>query len=182
MFGRFAREVHLYEQVQAPAGCLCGFIQLLDEHRAVDRMHDVETARLFRFVRLEMADQMPPDRKVRRLVHLLACFLDLVLAEVDLAGASGRAHVFSGEGLGDGDEGDGSGIAPHPAGGPRDPSADICQPGLEGSGVDHYFFSVVRIPFAVAAFGPEGASFRYVSNSVAAPARLPSFTSAMPSW
>ena len=34
---------------------------------------------------------------------------------------------------------------------------------------------------AVAALGPVGASFKYVSNSVAAPGRLPSFTSAMPS-
>ncbi len=45
-----------------------------------------------------------------------------------------------------------------------------------------YFFSCATSDVAVAAFGPLGASFRYVSNSVAAPARLPSFTSAIPSW
>ncbi len=125
---------------------------------------------------------MPPDGKVRRLVHLLARFLDLVFAEVDLAGLGGGTHVLGREGFGDGDEGDGSGVAPRPAGGPRDPRADVGQPGTERGGVDHYFFNVPRIPFAVAAFGPDGASFRYVSNSAVAPARLPSFTSAMPSW
>src|SRR5713226_8523196 len=145
-------------------------------------MHDVKAAGLFRFVRLEMADQMPPDGKVRRLVHLLARLLDLVFAEVHLAGLGGRTHVLRGKGFGDGDEADGSGIAPRPAGGPRDPRADVRQPGPECSGVEHYFFNVPRIPFAVAAFGPDGASFRYVSNSAVAPARLPSFTSAMPSW
>ena len=57
-------------------------------------------------------------------------------------------------------EADGGGIAPGPAGCPRDARANVCQPGPERGSVDHYFFSVPRIPFAVAAFGPAGASFR----------------------
>ena len=182
MLGLFTREIHLDEQVQSPPRRQRCVVQLFDQPGVVDRMHDVEAAGLFHFVRLEMADQVPPDLKVRGLVHLLTRFLDLVFAEVDLAGLGGGTHVLGREGFGDGDEGDRSGVAPCPAGGARDPRADVCQPGTECGGVDHYFFSVPRIPFAVAAFGPEGASFRYVSNSVVAPARLFSFTSAMPSW
>ena len=94
------------------------------------------------------------------LLHLEQRLLDLVLAEIDLSGVGGGAHVLGGEGLGDGDEADGGGIAPGPAGRPRDARANVCQPGTERSGVDHYFFNVPRIPFAVAAFGPVGASFR----------------------
>ena len=145
-------------------------------------MDDVEAAGLFRLVRLQVADQVPANRQVRRLVHLLERFLDLVFAEIDLTGVGGGAHELGGECFGNGDEADGGGVAPGPAGRPRDARADVGQPGAERGGIDHYFFSVARIPLAVAAFGPVGASFRYVSNSAPAPARLPSFTSAMPSW
>ena len=103
---------------------------------------------------------MPPHGQIGQLVHLLERFLDLVLAEVDLAGVGERAHVVGGKRLGDGDEPDGGGIASGPAGRPLDTRADIGQPGPERNGVDHYFFSDPRIPFAVAAFGPSGASFR----------------------
>jgi len=108
--------------------------------------------------------------------------LNLVLAEVDLSLAGGDADVVGVEGLGDGDEPDGGGIAAGPTGGARDTSAHISQPGTEGGRVDHYFFSCATSAFACAAFGPVGESLRYDSNSVTAPARLPSFTSAMPSW
>src|SRR6266850_1937391 len=118
---------------------------------------------------------MPADRQTRRLVHLLERFLDFVFAEIDLAGRCGGAHVVGGKGLGDGDEADAGGVAFDPAGRPRDPRANVGQPGRDV----YHFFRVARIPFAVAAFGPVGASFRYVSNSVAAPGRLPSFTSDM---
>ena len=103
---------------------------------------------------------MPPERQVGQLVHLLERFLDLVFAEVDLAGVGEGAHVLRREGFRDGDEPDGGGIAPGPAGRPLDSRADISQPGPERSSVDHYFFSEPRIPFAVAAFGPSGASLR----------------------
>ena len=108
-------------------------------------------------------------------------FLHFVLAEIDLTGGGGGADVLGGKGLRDGDEADGGGVAPGPAGRPRDASANVRQPGPERGGVDHYFLSCATIAFAVAAFGPVGASFRYVSNSVAAPGGLLSFTSAMPS-
>ena len=77
-------------------------------------------------------------------------------------------------------EADGS-LIPVPAGGARDAFANAGEPGLQRDGIDHYFGSCESIAVAVAAFGPVGDSFRYALNSVAAPARLPSFTSAMPS-
>src|SRR5256885_11096347 len=45
------------------------------------------------------------------------------------------------------------GIAPRPAGRALDAGAHVGQPGANRGGVDHYFLSVPRIPFAVAAFG-----------------------------
>ena len=56
--------------------------------------------------------------------HLRLRFLDLVFAEVDLAGVGGGADVVGGEGLGDGDEADGGGVASGPAGGARDAIAN----------------------------------------------------------
>ena len=130
-----------------------------------------------------MPDEMPADREVRRRIHLRHRFLHFVLAEIDLASCRGGANVLGGKCFRDGDEPDGGGIASGPAGCARDPIAHAGQPGPERRGVDHYFFgSDPRMFFAVAAFGPVGAIFRYVSNSAAAPARLPSFTSAIPSW
>ena len=128
-----------------------------------------------------MSDEMPPNRQVGRSVHLRQRFLDFVLAEIDLTGFGGRAHGIRVEGFGNGDEADGGGIASSPVGCARDAFAYLSQPRSKRRGVDHYFLSVATMPLAVAAFGPSGASFRYVSNSVPAAARLPSFTSAMPS-
>ena len=101
---------------------------------------------------------MPADRKVGGGVHLQQRVLDFVFAEVDLAGGGGGADVIGGEGLRDGDEADGGWIAVRPAGGARDACAHIRQPVAE-RGIDH-FLIVPRIPFAVAAFGPVGASFK----------------------
>jgi hypothetical protein len=123
-------------------------------------MHDVEAPGFLRFVRLQVADQMPADREVRGLVHFLERFLNFVLAEIDLTEIGGGANAFNGKCLGDGDEADGGGVASGPAGGSRDARANVCQPGAERCGVDHYFLIVARIPFAVAAFGPVGASLR----------------------
>ena len=103
-------------------------------------------AGLLRLVGLQMSDEMPPERQIRGLVHLRQRFLDLVFAEVDLAGIGGGANVVSGERLRDGDEADGGGVAPGPAGRPRDARADVGQPGAERDGVDHYFFSVAEDP------------------------------------
>src|SRR5262245_50851241 len=106
-----------------------------------------------------MPDQVPAEREIRGFVHLRERFLDLVFAEVDLTRAGGGAHMVSGKGFGDGDEADGARIASGAAGGPRDARADLGQPVLKGYGIEHYFLIVARIDFAVAAFGPLGASF-----------------------
>ena len=134
---------------------------------------------------------MPPNRQVGRLVHLLEGFLDFVLAEVDLPAVGGCSDVVGGEGLRDGDESNGRRVAPDPAGRSRDSLANVGQPGTERGGISHaplggyrviYCGSCAASAFAWRAFGPLGASLRYVSNSPRAPLRLPSLTSAMPSW
>ena len=61
---------------------------------------------LARLVRLQMADEMPPERNVGRFADLLQGLLDLVLAEIVLAGGHGGPDVVGAEGLRDGDEGD----------------------------------------------------------------------------
>ena len=94
----------------------------------------------------------------------------------------GGADVVGGEGFRNGDEADGGGVAPGPAGGARDAIANAGQPGAERGGIEHLLLELRDERLRGGArSGPSGASFRYVSNSVAAPARLPSFTSAMPS-
>ena len=107
-----------------------------------------------------------------------------VFAEVDLARPSRGAHAVGEECLGrsatrrmDG------GVAPGPAGGLRDPRADV----TAGSGAyrspvlalrsrcDRYFLIVPRIPFAVAALGPEGAQLQVgLELGCGSQARLPS--------
>src|SRR5262249_12347369 len=180
---RLAREIGLHEQIDPPSRRVGGIVDLSQQIRVVDRMDHGEAGRLLRFVRLEMSDQMPADGQVQGLRALLQRFLNLVFAEIRLSAFGGGADVLDGKCFRDGDEGNGGWIAPGPAGCARDAVAHAGQPGPERRNVDHYFFgSDPRMFFAVAAFGPVGAIFRYVSNSVAAPARLPSFTSAMPSW
>ena len=77
-------------------------------------------------------------------VHLLQRFLDFVLAEVDLPGVGGGADVVGGEGLGDGDEADGGGVAPGPAGGARDAIANVRQPGRARSGTTRLLLRQLR--------------------------------------
>jgi hypothetical protein len=155
-----SRQIDLHQQIDSSSCRGGGLVEAGDQPVRVDRLDDVEACRLLRFVRLQVSDQVPADRQIRRLVHLEQRFLDLVFAKVDLAGLGGGAHVLGGKCLGNGDEADGGGIAPGPAGRPRDPRANVRQPGPERSSVDHYFLIEPRIPFAVAAFGPAGASFR----------------------
>ena len=182
-FASVPRRVHL-DEARDLLPCFQGPSRdFLGKGLGIDRVDHVEAGRLLRFVRLEMADEVPADRQIGRLRDLLQRFLHFVFAEVDLAGGRSGAHVLGRKRFRDGDERDGGGIASGPAGCARDAIAHAGQPGPECRGVDHYFFgSDPRMFFTVAAFGPVGAIFRYVSNSVAAPARLPSFTSAIPSW
>jgi len=78
-----------------------------------------------------MADEMPANREIRCAVHLVECFLDFVLAEVDLSGVECGTHRIRGKRFRDGDEPDGGGIASGPAGRPRNPRADSGQSGRE---------------------------------------------------
>ena len=85
-------------------------------------------AGFFCFVRLEMADQMPAERKIRGLVHLGQRFLDAVLAEIDLPGRRCFAYGFRWKCFGDGDESDGCRIAARTLRCARNASADVCEP------------------------------------------------------
>ena len=105
-----------------------------------------------------MPDEMPANRQIRRAVHLVERFLHFVFAEIQLARIRGRADVFGGKRFRDGDESNAGGIASGPAGRSLDSRANVLQPGSER--ISHYFLIVPRMPFAVAAFGPDGASFR----------------------
>src|SRR5262245_28778609 len=127
-----------------------------------------------------MADQMPTERQIRQRVDLRQSFLHFVFAKVGLSGCGCGADEVGGECFRNGDETDRGGSAPGAAGGPRDARADVRQP-IRNRVEQRYLGRLCRMFLAVAAFGPVGASFKYVSNSLFAPAMLPSFTSAMPS-
>ena len=61
---------------------------------------------LARFVRLQVADQVPPNVHVGRRRDFLQGLLHAVFAEIALAGIERRANSVKGEVLGDGDEAD----------------------------------------------------------------------------
>src|SRR5215471_16346618 len=116
-------------------------------------MNDVKPGRgLFCLVRLKVPDEMPPDWKIGQIVPFLLRFLQLVLAEVDLAVLSRRADGLGAKRFRDGYEPDVRGIASGPGGGARDAFADVRQPGTNRGGVEHYFGSCAMRAFAVAAF------------------------------
>src|SRR5207244_2141708 len=82
---RLAGEIDLDEQIDSSSRRR--FFNPRYQLRGVDRVDQIEArAGFFCFVRLEMADQMPAERKIRGLVHLGQRFLDAVLAEIDLPG------------------------------------------------------------------------------------------------
>ncbi len=106
MLGRFTCQINLDEQID-PAHCCSGrIVQFGEECGAVNRMHNVEAAGLLRFVRLEMADEMPPQGQIRRLIHFRQRFLHFVFAEIDLPELSGGANIVGGKCFRDGDEAD----------------------------------------------------------------------------
>jgi hypothetical protein len=88
-----------------------------------------------------MTHEMPPEGKPGRLADLPERFLDLVLAEIDLAGICGGANDICAEGLGDGDEADLRRVASGAAGGVRDAFADLPQPCAERVHVRRYFLT-----------------------------------------
>src|SRR5215831_6002941 len=103
-------------------------------------MDHVEAPRLLCLVRLQVTDEVPADREIGGLVDLLKRLLNLVFAEVDLAGVRGGADKFCGKGFRDRDDPDGRGVASGPDGRARDGFAYAGQPGPERSGIDHSFF------------------------------------------
>ena len=120
-----------------------------------------------------MTDEMPPNREIRRAIHLVERFLDSVLAEVNLASVECCTHGVRRKGFRDGDEPNGGGVASDPAGRPRNACADIGQPGREVVGQgraasrrfarlkgSRYFFNCATRALACVAFGPFGASFK----------------------
>jgi len=79
-------------------------------------VNQVEAAGLSRLVRLQVADQVPAQRQIGGAIDLVERLLDFVFAEVDLAGVRRGPHVVGGKGFRDGDETNGGGVAPRPAG------------------------------------------------------------------
>ena len=122
--------------------------------------HVESRASLFRFVRLQVPDQMPSQTQIRGLIDFREGFLHLVFAEINLTRFGNGAHVIGGIRLGDGDQADGGGIAVRPVAGTPDTRANIRQPGTERRQVDHYFFNCSTSALACAAFGPVGAIFK----------------------
>src|SRR5205085_1868306 len=121
-------------------------------------------------------------------IHFLERFLHPVFSEIDLPAVGGGSDVVGAESLGDGDEPDGGRVAPRPASRVRDAIANVSQPGAERGGICHaprggYLtsgFKVVTLSCACLAFGPLGASLRYVSNSFTASAKFASPTRTFP--
>src|SRR5256885_454670 len=88
-------------------------------------------------VRLQMADQVPPNRQVGCPVHLFKSFLKLVFSEIDLAAVGDGSDVVCGEGFRDGDQSNACRVASGPASRSRDSVADIGQPGAKRGGISH---------------------------------------------
>src|SRR5215475_14900734 len=95
-------------------------------------MNPVELRRsLLRFVRLQMADEVPRDLQVARRLALGLRFLHLVLAEIDLTLGDSCADSVGAKGFRNGDELDGGRVASGPGSGVRDAIANVRQPGAE---------------------------------------------------
>jgi hypothetical protein len=85
-----------------------------------------------RLVRLQVADEMPPYLHVGRFADLLQGFLDLVFAEVTLAGGPGGADVIGAERFRDRDELDVRRVPAGAAGGRADPGRYRLKVGRNG--------------------------------------------------
>ena len=97
--------------------------------QAVDRVNPAHPPRgLSHLVRLQMADQVPPDLHVGRSVHLLQGFLHLVLAEIALPGVVRLPDGLDRERLGHRDQPDVPGAPARPQGRVRDPLAHRREP------------------------------------------------------
>ena len=138
VLGRFAGQIDLHEEPDGPAFSASALLEPVRDGGAVDRVDDVEPSpRLFGLIGLEMPNEMPRDGQVGRGVHLGEGFLELVLAEVDLAAVGGGPYVVEAECLGNREETDRGGVASGPARRPRNTFADSGDPGSERNGIDH---------------------------------------------
>src|SRR5262249_48023106 len=127
----------------------------------------------------QVADQMPPDSKVGCLGDLLQRLLHLVFAEVDLARGRRGADQIGAEGFRNRDQPHRCRIASRASSRGGDPLANRAEPRSDvragPDGRTHrsaptsvlradarilYFFNWATSAFAVAEFGPSGASLR----------------------
>ena len=131
---------------------------------------------------MNVADQVPLERQIGELLDLVQRFLDTILAEGLLSGGRGLAHERGTEGFRDGDEADVVRLPLRPVRRRLEtaahPGETLCQCRLRR----HGYLIVARMAFAVSAFSPVGASFRYVWSGPLASAALPSLYSARPNW
>ena len=139
-------------------------------------------------VRLEVSDQMPRDRDIGRGGDLLQCLLDTILAEIEPArrrrpparprpdGSSKSPPAGRKKANGQPARARGPAVVVPPKDSWRSRRA------ATGSPCRLYFLMLDRMPLAVAANWPVGASSRYFSNIGTASASLFWFTKAMPSW
>src|SRR3954463_2162858 len=185
---RFSRQIDLNQDLGRSLPLGRRGVHLSKQLDRVDRMDAVKAGRGFPgLVRLQVADEMPPDRDVGRVADFLQSFLDFVFPEVLLACGVGGANRVGAECLGDRNEADGRRIPAGAAGGRMEPGPDrlevSCDGGVHGGRQRYliYAFNISAFAFAFSALGPLGASFRYVSNSLAASGNLPRFKSTCPS-
>src|SRR6266545_107320 len=129
----FAGEIELDQHLRRATMRAGRGIQFLQQVDRIDGMNAGERHRgLFRLVRLQVADEMPPYLNVGRLADFLQGFLELVLAEIALACGPRGADVRGAEGLGNRDQADVRGV---PAGAPCggvDPGPDGLEVGSDG--------------------------------------------------
>ena len=129
---------------------------------AVDRVDRRRSGAAFlRFVRLQVADEMPPERQIGGLRPSSAAPPGLCFRRSRSGRRRRRRARLGGKCFGDGDEADGGGVAPGPAGRPRDARANVGQPGT-GARRQSITISSAEptMPFAVRGVRPVGASFR----------------------
>ena len=126
VFGGFAGDVDLQEDLGTRAGLTGGGLEDVKEFGGVNRMDGLEeTDGVAGLIALEVADEMPMGgRGTER--DLPSGFLNLILAEEDHAGVNGVADDLGTMGLRDGDQSDLGGVAVGALGG----GGDACENGF----------------------------------------------------
>src|SRR6185503_14855857 len=132
------------------------------------------------FVGLQVADEMPGEAQVFQRLDLVQPLLHAVLAELRLTCRCRRADVVRGKCLGYGNQGDVRGVAAGTLRRRVDAAAHVTDVLRNVRRRRHCYLICARIAFAVSAFGPVGASFRYSWKFFFASAITPRFRFAMP--